>query len=203
MATNRATNSSHKQAFVFCLLCVLPLCSAFVFCLCVLPLCSAFVFCLCVLPLCLPLCSAFVFCLCVLPLCSAFVFCLCVLPLCCQVCGLSLMPWPLDCSRDRRAWSQFKIERVLSVRLRTKNERSTGLRGVRRNDLRPFSPKILRPSESQLDDCGPERSERAHGANGANEGAERARERSERSERVRVARESTIVELRLRGKFWG
>ena len=51
---------------------------------------------------------------------------------------LSLMPWPLDC-----AWNQFKIERVLSVRLRTKNERSTGLRGVRRNDLRPFSPKIF------------------------------------------------------------
>ena len=50
------------------------------------------------------------------------------------------MPWPLDCSRDCRAWSQFKIERVL---LRTKNERSTGLRGVRRNDLRPFSPKIF------------------------------------------------------------
>ena len=58
---------------------------------------------------------------------------------------LSLMRWPLDCSRDRRAWSLFKIERVLSVRLRlrTKNERSTGLRGVRRNDLRPISPKIF------------------------------------------------------------
>ena len=90
------------SAFVFCL-CVLPFCSAFLFCLSVLPLCSAFVFCLSVLPL----CSAFVFCLCVLPLCSAFVFCLCVLPLCSAFvfCGLSLMPWPLDCSRDRRAWS--------------------------------------------------------------------------------------------------
>ena len=56
---------------------------------------------------------------------------------------LSLMRWPLDCSRDRRAWSQFKIERVLSVRLRTKNGRSTGLRGVGRNDHRPFRPKNL------------------------------------------------------------
>ena len=32
---------------------------------------------------------------------------------------------------------------MLSVRLRTKNERSTGLRGVGRNDLRPFRPKNL------------------------------------------------------------
>ena len=183
-------------------LCVLPLCSAFVFCLCVLPLCSAFVFCLCVLPL----CSAFVFCLCVclciLPLCSAFVFCLCVLPLCSAFVLPSLRPlsYAVASKLLQRSSCLELIQNRKSVeRLRTKNERSTGLRSVRRNDLRPFSSKILRPSESQLDDCGLERSERAHGANG---GAERARERSERSERVRVARESTIVELRLRGKFW-
>ena len=35
------------------------------------------------------------------------------------------------------------IERVLSVRLRTKNERSRGLRAVGRNDHRPFRPKNL------------------------------------------------------------
>ena len=47
-------------------------------------------------------------------------------------------------SLDQRSSTRelIRFRRVLSVRLRTKNERSTGLRGVRRNDHRPFSPKI-------------------------------------------------------------
>ena len=60
----------------------------------------------------------------------------------------SLVPWPLDCSRDRRAWSQFKIERVLSVP-RTNNERLTGLKRKRRNDHGPFSQNFPRNSTNE------------------------------------------------------
>ena len=46
-------------------------------------------------------------------------------------------------TRDRLPGSSFNFERVLSVQPRTKIERSTGLRGERRTDHRPFSPKIF------------------------------------------------------------
>ena len=58
-------------------------------------------------------------------------------------CTLSLMRCPPRSTRDRLPGTWFNSERVLSVRPRTKNERSTGLKGQRRNDHRPIGPKIF------------------------------------------------------------
>ena len=74
------------------------------------------------------------------------------------------------------------VERTASAKTKDR----TGLRGVRRNDHRPFSPNLRRANRSSTI-VDPERSERASGANGANERAERA------SERVRGANERLSI----------
>ena len=71
---------------------------------------------------------------------------------------------------------------------KTKDRQGSGARDATIIGL--LAPKF-KTSQSELDDCGPERSERANGASGASERAERATERRERSERVKGASELT------------